>query len=516
MKELLTVLDMYQKNIHYDYYKEEIALFTKVKNTLLEMLETKGTSFHKDVLLAIIILHSPNQAFETCEKEFQETTKNLDFASKFYIYYPLFIQYTKNSIVKKIKGVSKEECLALENFCIRYENALQDVFLYYEYCEYVADKKRIDDIIDRMTEKKEKSQEIIKLAKVFFLNGGVKKILDKLEKKAESITIFDTTQFNQFRSLFHTHLKNLQKKDIQYKKEKTKELESVKRLCKEMREMKKDNYFFLKEEYVNRLPLDILIRVNETIMKYNEALYEKVRQENTSLSLESINALFRENGFSNQFNQQEIENLQQKDLVQINGFLQQLKEFSFSLTYSNQEWLYLCFTATKEQIEIVKEGISCGLFTLSFVLEHVEVFCLPANKTIKNNIEWIKKNGLSTACLNQGLLAKDLPTYLFLAQKYTLSLEDQNILENILKPHFFTDLDIWIEMGLFPLLKKDSTLFSEDLLLLSKRIRIAQSLQLPYVNEEGKLLSIITKDFFISDDKLDDYIENQSFYLKKY
>ena len=128
---------------------------------------------------------------------------------------------------------------------------------------------------------------------------------------------------------------------------------------------------------------------------------------------------------------------------------------------------------------------------------------------VSNNIKLLP----SQKNINEKVLLLD-PNYLrqalLLAKKYSLDLNNEQILLSLTNKYIFDYLDILIELNIIDILKTDQSFLNGDLPNIIKRIIICQKLNIKIINKNNKLLSMIKtgNNFYLNENELDEYIEN--------
>ena len=119
---------------------------------------------------------------------------------------------------------------------------------------------------------------------------------------------------------------------------------------------------------------------------------------------------------------------------------------------------------------------------------------LPSQKNINEKVLLLDQNYLRQALL--------------LVKKYSLDLNNEQILLSLTNKYIFDYLDILIELNIIDILKTDQSFLNGDLPNIIKRIIICQKLNIKITNKNNKLLSMIKtgNNFYLNENELDEYI----------
>ena len=248
------------------------------------------------------------------------------------------------------------------------------------------------------------------------------------------------------------------------------------------------------------------------ILKRNNKVYEDLKQENDSKNITTIKEIdkvfYTYQIPINNFKKEDISSLlSNQTLDELDKKLAFLKQYlSFVLEENNLPKIL------KTNIEILKsiaiyyqtEKLSRQTILSLNILTNEEIYT-----KVSNNIKLLP----SQKNINEKVLLLD-PNYLrqalLLAKKYSLDLNNEQILLSLTNKYIFDYLDILIELNIIDILKTDQSFLNGDLPNIIKRIIICQKLNIKIINKNNKLLSMIKtgNNFYLNENELDEYIEN--------
>ncbi len=248
------------------------------------------------------------------------------------------------------------------------------------------------------------------------------------------------------------------------------------------------------------------------ILKRNNKVYEDLKQENDSKNITTIKEIdkvfYTYQIPINNFKKEDISSLlSNQTLDELDKKLAFLKQYlSFVLEENNLPKIL------KTNIEILKsiaiyyqtEKLSKQTILSLNILTNEEIYT-----KVSNNIKLLP----SQKNINEKVLLLD-PNYLrqalLLAKKYSLDLNNEQILLSLTNKYIFDYLDILIELNIIDILKTDQSFLNGDLPNIIKRIIICQKLNIKIINKNNKLLSMIKtgNNFYLNENELDEYIEN--------
>ncbi len=248
------------------------------------------------------------------------------------------------------------------------------------------------------------------------------------------------------------------------------------------------------------------------ILKRNNKVYEDLKQENDSKNITTIKEIdkvfYTYQIPINNFKKEDISSLlSNQTLDELDKKLAFLKQYlSFVLEENNLPKIL------KTNIEILKsiaiyyqtEKLSKQTILSLNILTNEEIYT-----KVSNNIKLLP----SQKNINEKVLLLD-PNYLrqalLLAKKYSLDLNNEQILLSLTNKYIFDYLDILIELNIIDILKTDQSFLNGDLPNIIKRIIICQKLNIKITNKNNKLLSMIKtgNNFYLNENELDEYIEN--------
>ena len=248
------------------------------------------------------------------------------------------------------------------------------------------------------------------------------------------------------------------------------------------------------------------------ILKRNNKVYEELKQENDSKNITTIKEIdkvfYKYQIPINNFKKEDISSLlSNQTLDELDKKLAFIKQYlSFILEENN------LLEILRTNIEVLKsiaiyyqtEKLSKQTILSLNILTDEEIYT-----KVSNNIKLLP----SQKNINEKVLLLD-PNYLrqalFLAKKYSLDLNNEQILLSLTNKYIFDYLDILIELNIIDILKTDQSFLNGDLPNIIKRIIICQKLNIKITNKNNKLLSMIKtgNNFYLNENELDEYIEN--------
>lgn len=328
----------------------------------------------------------------------------------------------------------------------------------------------------------------LKVSKKSFLKNNkiTPEILDKVFKKIEEIENYSQEQSRN--------------------KEQCKLREDLIKLKNYFTDCKDNSYLELPKEYIDKLPLEILKEICECVNAHNYDLYMKLIDKNVS----KIEAILLKYDLLNKFSKEELKELETIDANKVESILIIFNGLPYNFCFSNQDWLNIFNNSNEQNIKTILKALNLKYITLDFINNYLYIFYEPDFQIFKNNLDSLINKNIKVNCLNELMLVDNLENYINLVKHYALDLNNIFVLKNMIKPYFFDYLDLFIEQGLYDILKNDLTILNEDLNVLIKRLIIARSIKIPLLNSEGKINYFIRNQFFIPDSLLDNYIFNST------
>ena len=329
---------------------------------------------------------------------------------------------------------------------------------------------------------------------------------------------------NETKTLITKKYKNLNKEYGQFEKRKTDEINSLKVILYNFkREQEKKIPASIDKQMMDNIEdLDIKQEIYKMIVSYNNNYFIEVFKENQKLKINSdvyIKYMFKMMG-------QNIDDIPDEcmDLIRqfgsidkISKILEVLRDSDYKIIdFYSKSGIMAFINTSSTNISFVSNLLKHGTISSDFVISNPLI--LYHKNTITNedglfsklskNYEQFIKNGFNICSpLNEALLMDNIDDFMTNFSQYGLN-KTHPLPKEIKNKHFFTYIDLFIELGLNEYIKDNFFILNDHSEDIIKRIIIAKQMQLQIFGDNNNLLpSILTGNgFYVNNDNLDNFI----------